>query len=310
LPFAASGQTPARRPLVGFLSAVSRERSAKMFGAFEQGMGELGFVAGRDVEIAYRFAEGYLDRLPQLAHEIVELKPNVVLAAATPAVVAVRNWTSTIPIVCPLLADALHLGLISSMAHPAGNVTGVAFRAEGLVGKQVELALQIIPAATRIGFLVNVAGTVVIDRAEIQGVARKLGVELIPAEVRGPADLKSAFDTLGSAGVQAVVVQVDGLFYNERQLIAEIAAKSRLPTVYGFRDHVDAGGLISYGVNLAACFHRSALYVVNLMKGARPGDLPVEFPTKLELVINVRAAQALGLNFPPTLLALADEVIE
>jgi putative ABC transport system substrate-binding protein len=166
-----------------------------------RGRGELGFVAGRDVEIAYRFAEGYLDRLPQLAHETVELKPNVVLAAVTPAVVAVRNWTSAIPIVCPLLADALHLGLISSMAHPAGNVTGVAFRAEGLVGKQVELALQIIPAATRIGFLVNVAGTVVIDRAEIQGVARKLGVELIPAEVRGPADLKSAFDTLGSAGV-------------------------------------------------------------------------------------------------------------
>jgi putative tryptophan/tyrosine transport system substrate-binding protein len=129
-------------------------------------------------------------------------------------------------------------------------------------------------------------------------------------EVRAPDDIKAAFDALTSAGVQAVVIQVDGLFYNERQLIAELAANARLPTVYGFRDHVDAGGLISYGVNLAACFHRSATYVVNILKGAKPSELPVEFPTKLELVINIGAAKSLGLTLPPTLLAVADEVIE
>jgi putative tryptophan/tyrosine transport system substrate-binding protein len=150
----------------------------------------------------------------------------------------------------------------------------------------------------------------VLDRDEIKGIAEKVGVRLVPVEIRAPDDIKAAFDALTSAGVQAVVIQVDGLFYNERQLIAELAANARLPTVYGFRDHVDAGGLISYGVNLAACFHRSATYVVNILKGAKPSELPVEFPTKLELVINIGAAKSLGLTLPPTLLAVADEVIE
>jgi putative tryptophan/tyrosine transport system substrate-binding protein len=307
---AARGQTSGPRPLVGFLSAVSRERSARMFGGFEQGMRELGFVDGKDIEIVYRFADGHLDQLPHLAKAIVELNPRVVLAAVTAAAAAMKEQTNTIPIVCPLLGDPIRLGLIESVAHPGGNVTGVSFRIEGLVSKQLELALQLVPTATKVGFLVNVATPVVLDREEINGVAQKAGVTLVPAEVRGPNDLKGAFDALAIAGVQAVVVQVDALFFNERQLTAELAAKARLPTVYGFRDHVDAGGLLSYGVNLAACFHRSATYVVNVLKGAKPGELPVEFPTKLELVINLRAAKALDLSVPPTLLAIADEVIE
>jgi putative tryptophan/tyrosine transport system substrate-binding protein len=309
-PFATRAQTPARRPLVGFLSAVSKERNVRMTDALAQGLRELGFVEGRDFEVVYRFGEGHLDRLPSLAHELVELNPSVILAAVTAAAVALKKWTDTVPIVCPLLGDPIRLGLIASMARPGGNVTGVSFRTEGLVGKQLELALQLIPSATQIGFVVNVASPVVLDRDEIKGVAEKVGVRLVPVEVRAPDDIKPAFDALTSAGVQAVVIQVDGLFYNERQLIAELAAKARLPAVYGFRDHVDAGGLISYGVNLAACFHRSATYVVNILKGAKPGELPVEFPTKLELVINVSAAKSLGLTLPPTLLAVADEVIE
>ena len=307
---AARGQMSNPPPLVGFLSAVSRERSARMFGGFEQGLRELGFVNGKNIEIAYRFADGHLDQLPQLANEIVELNPRVVLATVTPAAVAIKERTNAIPIVCPLLGDPIRLGLIESMAHPGGNVTGVSFRVEGLVGKQLELALQMVPAATKVGFLVNVATPVVLDREEINRVAQKAGVTLVPAEVRGPNDLKAAFDALTIAGVQAVVVQVDALFFNERQLTAELAAKARLPTVYGFRDHVDSGGLLSYGVNLASCFHRSATYVVNILRGTKPGDLPVEFPTKLELVINLRAAKALDLSIPPTLLAIADEVIE
>lgn len=306
----ARGQTPAGRPLIAFLSAVSRAHNVYMMDAFSQGLRELGFVEGRDVEIAYRFAEGRFDRLPQLAREISDLQPKVILATVTPAVVALKKWTSTIPIVCPLLADPVPLGLIASMAHPGGNVTGVAFRTEGLVGKQLELALQLIPAAAKIGFLVNVASSVVIDRQEIESEALKVGVRLVPAEVRTPDDLKTAFELLASARVQAVVVQVDGLFFNERQNVAELAARSRLPAIYGFRDHVDAGGLISYGVNLAECFHRSASYVVKILKGARPAELPVEFPTKLELIINAGAARSLGLTIPPTLLAFADEVIE
>jgi ABC-type uncharacterized transport system substrate-binding protein len=292
---AARGQMSNPPPLVGFLSAVSRERSARMFGGFEQGLRELGFVNGKNIEIAYRFADGHLDQLPQLANEIVELNPRVVLATVTPAAVAIKERTSTIPIVCPLLGDPIRLGLIESMAHPGGNVTGVSFRVEGLVGKQLELALQMVPAATKVGFLVNVATPVVLDREEINRAAQKAGVTLVPAEVRGPNDLKAAFDAL---------------FFNERQLTAELAAKARLPTVYGFRDHVDSGGLLSYGVNLASCFHRSATYVVNILRGTKPGDLPVEFPTKLELVISLRAAKALDLSIPPTLLAIADEVIE
>lgn len=140
--------------------------------------------------------------------------------------------------------------------------------------------------------------------------ARKVGAKLVAAEVRGPENLKVAFDDHGSANVQVLVVQVDGLFFNERQRIADLASKSRLPAVYGFRDHVDAGGLISFGVNLAECFHRSATYVVSIIKGARPADLPVQFPTKLELIVNVGTAKSLGLTIPPTLLAVADEVIE
>jgi putative tryptophan/tyrosine transport system substrate-binding protein len=309
-PFAARAQTPARRPLAGFLSAVSKDRNVRMTDAFAQGLRELGFVEGRDLEVVSRFGEGHLDRLPSLAHELVELNPSVILAAVTPAVVALKKWTDTVPIACPLLGDPIRLGLIASMARPGGNVTGVSFRTEGLVGKQLELALQLIPTATQIGFVVNVASPVVLDRDEIKGIAEKVGVRLVPVEVRAPDDIKAAFDALTSAGVQAVVIQVDGLFYNERQLIAELAANARLPTVYGFRDHVDAGGLISYGGNLAACFHRSATYVVNILKGAKPSELPVEFPTKLELVINIGAAKSLGLTLPPTLLAVADEVIE
>jgi putative ABC transport system substrate-binding protein len=234
----------------------------------------------------------------------------VILATATPAVIPLTGLTKTVPIVCPLLADPVHLGLIASMSHPGGNVTGVLFRTEGLVGKQLELALQLIPGARRIGFLVNVAGPVVIDREELERTNRRLGVELDTTEVRIPDDLDAAFHAIAKSGVRAVVVQTDPMFFNERERISEFAAAARLPAVYAFRDHVDAGGLISYGVNLAACFRSAATYVVNILRGSRPGDLPVEFPTKLELVINLRTAKALGLDVPPTLLALADEVIE
>jgi putative ABC transport system substrate-binding protein len=251
-----------------------------------------------------------LDRLPSLAEEVLNSKPDVILATVTPAVVSVRALTKTVPIVCPFLADPIQLGLIASMSHPGGNVTGVLLRTEGLVGKQLQLALQLIPSAHKIGFLVNVAGPVVIDRQGLDTASRNSGVNLITAEVREPADLEAAFRSLANSDVQAVIVQVDGMFFNERERVAALAAATRLPAVYGFRDHVDAGGLISYGVNLAECFHRAATYVVKILKGSLPGDLPVEFPTKLELIINLRTAKALGLAVPGILLATADEVIE
>src|SRR5262245_34295450 len=222
-------------------------------------MREFGYVEGQNIDIEYRFAEGRLERFPALAEELIRLSPNVIVAFVTPAAVATRALTQTIPIVCPLLADPIHLGLIASDSRPGGNVTGVLFRTEGLAGKQLELALQMIPDVVTIGFVVNVASGVIIDRQELEHACQKLG---------------------------------------------------RLPTIYGFREHVDAGGLVSYGVNLAENFHRAAAYVNKILKGANPGDLPVEFPTELELVINERAAKALGLIIPQSVLVRADEVIE
>jgi putative ABC transport system substrate-binding protein len=181
---------------------------------------------------------------------------------------------------------------------------------EGLAGKQLEFGLQMVPGATRIGMLVNVAAPLSVDRQEAENAAKRLGVALIPAEVRAPEDLDAAFRALANDPVQAVIVLADGMFFSERERIAQLAAAMRVPAFYAFRDHVDAGGLISYGVNLAECFRRAAGYVVKILKGAKPGDLPVEFPTKLELVINAKAAKALNLQIPPALLTFADDVID
>jgi putative ABC transport system substrate-binding protein len=224
--------------------------------------------------------------------------------------VATRALTKSIPIVCPLLADAINLGLIASEARPGGNVTGVSFRTQGLAGKQVELALQMIPDVVKIGFLVNVASGIIIDRQELESTCKRLGIKAVPAEVRSPDDLDPAFHSLANDHVQAVIVLVDGMLFSERKKIATLAAATRLPAIYGFRDHVDAGGLASYGVNLSENFHRAATYVSKILKGAAPGDLPVEFPTKLELIVNNKAAKALGLIIPLSVLVRADEVIE
>jgi putative ABC transport system substrate-binding protein len=281
-----------------------------MIDAFVNSLRELGFVENQDFDFVYRSADGHLDRLPTLADEMIALQPDVILATVTPTVVVLKARSQTIPIVCPFLADPIRLGLIASDARPGGNVTGILFRVSGLAGKQLEFGLKLVPNATRIGMLVNVAGGVTIDRQEAESAAQRLGVTVVPAEVHAPEDLDAAFGALSNAHVDGVIVLIDGMFFEERERIAKLAATSRLPAFYAFRDHVDAGGLISYGVNLAECFRRAATYVVKILKGAKPGDLPVEFPPKLELVINLEAAKALGITVPPTLLATADEVIE
>jgi putative tryptophan/tyrosine transport system substrate-binding protein len=298
-----------KRPLIGVLSAIT-ERDNSPLTDFVSGLKELGYIDGVTVDIVYRFAAGRLDRLPVLAAELVGLAPDVIVAVVTPAAVATRALTSSIPVVCPLLADAVKLGLIASDSRPGGNVTGVSFRTEGLTGKQVELALQMIPDVVKLGFLVNVATGVIIDRQELESTCRRLGIEAVPAEVRAPNDLDAAFEALANDHVQAVIVLVDGMLFSERNRIAALAAAARLPAIYGFRDHVDAGGLASYGVNLSENFHRAASYVNKILKGAKAGDLPVEFPTKLELVVNNKAAKALGLNIPPSVLVRADDVID
>jgi putative ABC transport system substrate-binding protein len=184
------------------------------------------------------------------------------------------------------------------------------FRIDDLAGKQLELAAQLVPALARVGLIVNIASGVIIDRQEAESAGKQLGIGLVSAEVREPNDLDVAFQMLSNEHVQAVIVLVDGMLFQERERIAQLAASARLPAVYAFRQHVDAGGLLSYGVNLAENFRRAATYVVKILKGAKPADLPVEFPNKLELIINLKTAQALGLDIEPTLLARADEVIE
>ena len=308
-PLVALGEASPRGPLIAVLTAITKENNSPL-SAFVQGLKEFGYVDDVNVDIVYRFAEGHLDRFPVLAADVVALKPDVILTTVTPAAVATKALTTSIPIVCPLLANAINLGLIASESRPGGNVTGVSFRTEGLTSKQVELALQMIPDVVKLGYLVNVASGIIIDRQELESTCQRLDIKAVPAEVRSANDLDMAFQSLAEDHVQAVIVLVDGMLFSERKRIAALAAAARLPAIYGFRDHVDAGGLVSYGVNLSENFHRAATYVNKILKGAKPGDLPVEFPTKLELVVNNQAAKALGLNIPPSVLVRADEVIE
>ena len=308
LPQLACAQASTKRPLLAVLAGVTRREFPA---SFMEGMRELGYVEGGNIDVVYRFADGRSDLLPALAKELIQLTPKVIFAAVTPAAAAARRLTQTIPIVCPILSDPIDLGLIASMSRPGGNVTGLMSRIDDLIGKQVELAAQLVPALVRLGLIVNVAGSeVVIARQEVESAGKRLGVKLISAEVREPNDLDTAFELLSNEHVQAVVILASAMLFQERQRVAELAAAARLPAVYGFRDHVDAGGLISYGVNYADNFRRAAIYVVKILNGAKPSDLPVEFPNKLELIINLKTAKALGLDIPPTLLARADGVIE
>jgi len=308
LPRPARAEVSAKRPLLAVLAGVTRKEFPI---SFMEGMRELGYVEGGNIDVAYRFADGHLERLPSLAEELIQLTPKVIVAALTPAAVAARTSTQTIPIVCPILADPIDLGLIASMSRPGGNVTGLMSRIDDLIGKQIELAAQLVPALVGVGLIVNVASSeVVIARQEVERAGKRLGVKIVSAEVREPNDLDTAFKLLSNEHVQAVVILANAMLFQERGRVAELAAAARLPAVYGLREHVDAGGLISYGVNYAENFRRAAIYVVKILKGAKPSDLPVEFPNKLELVINLKAAKALGLDIPPTLLARADEVIE
>jgi putative ABC transport system substrate-binding protein len=279
--------------------------------SFMEGMRDLGYVEGRNIDVIYRFAEGHLELLPLLAEELVHLAPTVIVAGLTPAAVELKRLTVDIPIVCPILSSPIALRLIASMSRPDGNVTGLMSRIDDLVGKQIELAAQLIPGLMTVGLIVNGSTSdAAIDREEVERAGRRLGLNLLSSEVRKPDDLDKAFQVLSNNRVQAVVVLANAVLFQERQRVAKLAATAGLPAVYGFRDHVDAGGLMSYGVNYPENFRRAATYVGKILKGAKASDLPVEFPTKLELVINLKAAKALGLDIPPALLARADEVIE
>ncbi len=313
---ASGAQTPAK-PLIAWLGAPPPGMSAppqfvvdSTFNSFVQGLSDIGYVQGRDVRIIRR-SEVFAERIPTIEEMIAHLRPDLVAAPATLEAVAAQKATSTIPIVCPALADAVHLGLIASEAHPGGNITGIEPYIGGLPAKQIELAREIVPAAQRIGLLTNLKDPKGPPQmGDLNAACQKLNLKVVQADVSRPDDIADALATLANEKVDVVVVLQTNLLLFSGEQIARIALAKRLPTVFGYREHIITGGLVSYGVDLRWCFHRAAYLVDKILKGARPGDLPIEFPAEFWLAANLKTAKTLGVTLPPTLLARADEVIE
>jgi len=311
-PLAAEAQQAGKVPRIGFLGTRSPSDTSPHLDAFRQGLRELGWVEGQNIVIDYRFAEGKFDRLPDLAAELVRLKVDIIVAQPTPAAVAAQNATKTIPIVMISVGDPVGLGLIASLARPGGNATGLSYSVGlEIFGKGLELLKETVPKVRRVAILSNPANPAQpLAIREVNVAARSLGVQLQLLEARGPHDFDGAFAAMAKERVGALLVVADSMFVLHRTRLADLAARSRLPAAYGLRDHVDAGGLMSYGPSSRDLFRRSATFVDKILKGAKPGDLPVEQPTKFELVINLKTAKALGLTIPQSLLQRADEIIQ
>src|SRR5262245_30897600 len=311
-PLVAGAQQTGKVPRIGFLSLTSPSDRPALFDAFRQGLRELGWVEGQNVVIDYRYAEDRVDRLPDLASELVRLKVDLIVSWGTQGVTAAKDATETIPIVMIAVRDPVGIGLIASLARPGGNVTGVSgYAGLQLVAKQLELLKETVPKIRRVAILSNPSNAYhQLAIREVNVAARSLGVQLLLLEARGPNEFDDAFAAMAKERVGALLVLSDGIFSSHRTRLADLAARSRLPAAYAIREIVEAGGLMSYGPSFLDLFRRSATFVDKILKGAKPADLPVEQPTKFELVINLKAAKALGLEVPPLLIAQADELIE
>jgi putative ABC transport system substrate-binding protein len=313
LPFAVHAQKS--MPVVGFLAPGPPDLNEPNISAFRQGLAGLGYVEGRNILIESRWADGKPERFPGLAAELVALKVDVIVTAGgTLAALAAKQATTTIPVVFSVVGDPIAEGLVTSLAQPGGNITGLSNVTNDLIGKWLELLKQVVPGVDLVAILWKPDSMPELAREarlkELNASARTLGVQLQIVEAREPADLDRAFLQISAKGARALVVLTTPVFGLERQRIADLAAKNRLPTVYATRNYVDAGGLMSYGPNFADLSRRVAFYVDKILKGAKPSDLPVEQPTKFDLVINLKTAKALELIVPPSLLATALEVIE
>jgi putative ABC transport system substrate-binding protein len=309
-PVAARAQQAAKLPIVGFFGPNTHSAASEWVAALVQRLRELGWIDARNVAIEYRWAEGRAERFAEIAAEFVRLKVAVIVTSGTPAVVASKQATSVIPIVFATAGDPVSTGLVASLARPGGNVTGMATLANELAGKRLELLREVVPGLRRLAIMGNVGNPfTVLELGEVQAAARTLGLEVDTLEIRRAQDIAPAFEALKSR-VDALYVCTDGLANTNRIRINTSALGERLPTMHGSRDYVEAGGLMSYGPNFPDLFRRAADYVDKILRGAKPGDIPVEQPTKFDLVVNLTTAKALGLTLPPTLLARADEVIE
>ena len=306
-PAAPAQPAPGKTARIGLLGDVP----SFLTEAFRQGLRELGYVEGQNIAIDYRAPEWKYERLPGLAAELVRLKVDVIVAASPPATEAAKQATSTIPVVFTVSGDPVAEGFVASLARPGGNITGLATIAPELVGKQLEMLKAVVPKVYRVAVLQNPSqqGHARAVR-EAKGAARTLGVELQILQARTPAEIDAAFAAMSRQRTGGALVLRDAVYRAQRAQIVALAAKHRIPAVYGLREEAEAGGLMAYGASVPQLFRRAATYVDKILKGAKPADLPVEQPTKFELVINLRTARALGLTIPPSLLAQADEVIQ
>jgi putative tryptophan/tyrosine transport system substrate-binding protein len=315
-PLAADAQPAGKIYRIGILGNVplNDPGGARLWEAFIHGLRDLGYVEGRNLVVVYRSAEGKHERLPALAAELVALKVDVIVAPNTPAALAAKQATMTLPIVFIGAGEPVTSGLVTSLARPGGNVTGLSVLSTDLVGKWLELLQQVVPGVRRVaalwqpGAMDERTERDMFKRAEVA--ARTLGVRLQFVEARGPADFETAFSEMTRASAGALTVRPAPMFISERRRLVDLAAKNRLPAVYAWREFVDAGGLMAYGPTGADLYERAAAYVDKILRGAKAADLPVEQPTKFELSINLKTAKALGLTIPPSLLLRADQVIE
>jgi ABC-type uncharacterized transport system substrate-binding protein len=310
-PLVIRAQTVRQRPLVGLLQVQSLTGSARYTSEFLRGMAELGYVEGRDIDLQRRYAAGDLKRLPVLANELLKLKPDVILTSTSAAALALAQVSQSIPIVATAMVDPVGFGLAASEARPGGQVTGILISSDTLPGKQLALALEVVPGAKKVGVLLNALNpTTAVYRAGIEAAAASLPIKLVPVEVRGSDDLDTAFQEFVHEQVDLVFVAQDSLLLSERARLATLATAARLPTMYGLREHVEAGGLMCYGINVAENFRRAAAFVDKILKGAKAGNLPIELPVRLDLLVNLKTAKSIGLVISESFLVRADEVIE
>jgi putative ABC transport system substrate-binding protein len=309
----AEAQHPGKVPRIGYLSALSPSAESSRLDGFREGLRDLGYMQGKNIVSEYRFAEGKLDRLPELAADLVRLKVDIMVTGGSPGTRAALHATKTIPLVMTVVGDPIEAGFVTSLAKPGGNVTGLTQVSPQLSGKRLELLKEGFPKASRVAVFVDSALTtqgISWPLQETQSAADALGIKLQSLEIGAPnPDLDGAFRTATKQRVDALIILPGPLVQLHRKRIVDLAAKSRLPAIYGSREFVDAGGLMSYGVSIVDLYRRAATYVDKILKGAKPADLPVEQPTKFEFIINLRTAKQIGVTIPPNVLARADKVI-
>jgi putative tryptophan/tyrosine transport system substrate-binding protein len=309
-PLAARAEQSTMLPTIGFLGTSTPLAMSQWIAAFVQRLRELGWIEGRTVAFEYRWAEGRSERMAEIAAEFVRLKVDIIVTYATPPVVAAKQATAVIPIVSAVMGDAVGTGLVASLARPGGNVTGLSILTPDLAGKRLELLREVAPGVRRLAFLANISNPVTaLEMGQVQAAAGTLGLDVITLEIRRPEDIVPAFETL-KGRAQALYVAGDPLVLTNRVRINTLSLVAQLPAIYNSREYVEAGGLMSYGVNWPDLFRRTAEYVDKILRGAKPADLPVEQPNKFDLVINLTTAKALGLTMPEAFLLRADEVIE